>query len=65
LRIPLDWIHEYVDSRLDATQAADALTMMGLEVEEVEEQGASGSPVLDITVMSNRGDCWRRKRTCR
>lgn len=31
--------------------------MMGLEVEEVEEQGASGSAVLDITVMSNRGDC--------
>jgi phenylalanyl-tRNA synthetase beta chain len=57
LRIPLDWVHEYVDSRLDVAQTAEALTMMGLEVEEVEQEGASGSPVLDITVMSNRGDC--------
>ncbi len=57
MRIPLDWVHEYVDSRLDVAQTAEALTMMGLEVEEVEQEGASGSPVLDITVMSNRGDC--------
>ncbi len=57
MRIPLDWVHEYVDSRLDVAQTSEALTMMGLEVEEVEQEGASGSPVLDITVMSNRGDC--------
>jgi len=57
LRIPLDWVHEYVDSRLDVAGTSEALTMMGLEVEEVEQEGASGSPVLDITVMSNRGDC--------
>lgn len=57
MRIPLDWVHEYVDSRLDASQASETLTMMGLEVEEVEDTGPSGSPVLDITVMSNRGDC--------
>ena len=31
--------------------------MLGLEVEEVEDEGASASPVLNVTVMSNRGDC--------
>lgn len=57
MRVPLDWLHEYVDSRLDASATADTLTMLGLEVEEVEDEGASGSPVLNVTVMSNRGDC--------
>jgi len=57
VRIPLDWLADYVENSLDASKTAETLTMMGLEVEEVEATGATGAPVLNIKVMSNRGDC--------
>lgn len=57
MRVPLDWLKDYIDNQFDAAETSDALTMMGLEVEEVEQAGASGAPVLNIKVMSNRGDC--------
>ena len=55
--VPLEWVREYGDTSMDATTASEALTMLGLEVEEVDEEGASGSAVLNVTVTSNRGDC--------
>ncbi|MCC6484240.1 MAG: phenylalanine--tRNA ligase subunit beta [Armatimonadetes bacterium] len=55
--VPLDWISDYVDLRMTPQETAEALTMLGLEVEDWSEAGASGSAVLDITVTSNRGDC--------
>lgn len=55
--VPLDWICDYVDLKMTPLETAEALTMLGLEVEDWTEDGASGSPVLDITVTSNRGDC--------
>lgn len=55
MRIPTDWLHEYVPSDLPVRQLADTLTDVGLEVEAVED--VAGGPVLDIKVTPNRGDC--------
>ncbi|HXG24942.1 MAG TPA: phenylalanine--tRNA ligase subunit beta, partial [Chthonomonadales bacterium] len=55
MRLPVEWIKEYVPVEADAEELAHRLTMAGLEVEEIEEteQGV----VLNITVTPNRGDC--------
>lgn len=55
MRLPVEWIKEYVPVKADAEEIAHRLTMAGFEVEEIEEteQGA----VLNITVTPNRGDC--------
>ena len=45
---------DYVETALTAHQIGDLLTMAGFELEGIEEQG--GETVLDIKVMSNRGD---------
>ncbi len=45
---------DLVDTSLSAEAAGDLLTMAGFELEGIEEVG--GEPVLDIKVMSNRGD---------
>ena len=55
MRLPTDWINECLPNDLSLGDLADALTNLGLEVEAIED--AAGTPVLDIKVMSNRGDC--------
>src|SRR5574340_302998 len=55
MRLPVDWIKEYVPNDLSLRDLADALTNVGLEVEAIE--GAEGAAVFDIKVLSNRGDC--------
>src|SRR5574340_408311 len=55
MRLPVDWIKEYVPNDLSLRDLADALTNVGLEVEAIE--GAEGGAVFDIKVLSNRGDC--------
>ena len=55
MRLPVDWINEYVPNDLTLRDLADALTNVGLEVEAIEAAG--GTAVFDIKVLSNRGDC--------
>ncbi len=45
---------DLVNTRLDAEGVGDLLTMAGFELEGIEE--GLGEPVLDIKVVSNRGD---------
>jgi len=47
-------LRDFVQTRLDAVQLGDLLTMAGFELEGIEE--VDGDSVLDIKVMSNRGD---------
>lgn len=47
-------LKDYVETSLNAEQVADLLTMAGFEVEGLEE--VEGDTVIDIKVMSNRGD---------
>lgn len=47
-------IRDYVNTPLSASEIGDLLTMAGFELEGIEE--VLGEPVLDVKVMSNRGD---------
>ena len=47
-------LHDFVKTSLTAEQLGDLLTMAGFELEGIEE--VEGEAVLDIKVVSNRGD---------
>ena len=55
MKVPLEWLKEYVPIRLAPKALADRLTMAGLEVVGLQEVG--GQTVLDIEVTPNRADC--------
>lgn len=55
MRVPLEWLKEYVSVEATAEEVATRLTMGGLEVEGIEESALG--PVLDVYVTPNRGDC--------
>jgi phenylalanyl-tRNA synthetase beta chain len=55
MRIPVDWLNEYVPNGLSVKELAFILTNVGLEVEAIEEAGATA--VFGIKVTPNRGDC--------
>ncbi len=54
MRVPYGWLLEHLNTDLSPQALADALTMGGLEVEEVD--AFYGEPVLLTKVTSNRGD---------
>ncbi len=55
MRIPIEWLKDFVQVELSPDALAEQLTMAGLEVEEVLDtpQGA----VLSMYLTPNRGDC--------
>ena len=53
--ISYHWLKELTDTRLSPAELRDRLTMVGLAIDAVEEQGADA--VLDVEVPSNRPDC--------
>ena len=55
MRVPLEWLKEYVKIEATPEEIATRLTMGGLEVEGIE-QSAFG-PVIDVYITPNRGDC--------
>lgn len=54
MKFPVSMLKEFVSTKLDAQQIGDLLTMAGFELEGIEE--VEGEAVLDIKVVSNRGD---------
>ncbi len=46
MRVPLSWLREYVDITLKPRELADALTMAGMEVSDVEVAGADWTDVV-------------------
>lgn len=54
MKFPYSMLLDFVRTDLDAGQIGDLLTMAGFELEGIEE--VDGDSVLDIKVMSNRGD---------
>ncbi|AIE83638.1 phenylalanine--tRNA ligase subunit beta [Fimbriimonas ginsengisoli] len=54
MKFPHSMLLDFVQTDLDANAIGDLLTMAGFELEGIEE--VEGEPVLDIKVMSNRGD---------
>ncbi len=55
MRVPFNWLKEYIEGELELKSVADSLTMAGLEVGAVEE--FYGEPVIDIELTPNRADC--------
>ncbi len=54
MKFPYAMLRDFVDTSLNAEQIGDLLTMAGFELEGIEE--VDGDAVLDIKVVSNRGD---------
>ena len=54
MKFPYSMLRDFVETSLDAHQIGDLLTMAGFELEGIEKVGDEF--VLDIKVMSNRGD---------
>ncbi|RYG32738.1 phenylalanine--tRNA ligase subunit beta, partial [bacterium] len=54
MKLPLSMIRDQVATDMSAEAIGDLLTMAGFELEGIEE--VDGEPVLDIKVVSNRGD---------
>ncbi|HUS80526.1 MAG TPA: phenylalanine--tRNA ligase subunit beta, partial [Armatimonadota bacterium] len=60
MRVPYTWLMEYLDTDIAPEELAEALTMGGLEVEEVRdwtsEDGSASDLVLITKITANRGD---------
>ncbi len=69
MKLPIDWLKEYVSFDCSPAELADLLTMAGHEVEEsislsaadAEKAGgtsaSAGRPILNLKITPNRGDC--------
>lgn len=55
MKATYNWLKEFVDFDISPEQLAHAITMAGLEVEEIE--GIDGDTVFDIGITPNRADC--------
>ena len=54
MKLPIEWLREFVETPLDDDALAAALTMAGLEVEETT--ASDDGPVFHTKVTPNRGD---------
>jgi phenylalanyl-tRNA synthetase beta chain len=55
MRVPVEWLKEYVTVRMSPEALAQRLTLAGLEVVGILR--VDGEPVLDLEVTPNRADC--------
>ena len=55
MRVPLDWLREYVTVDGDAEALAERLAALGLPTEAIDRVGAE--VVLDLEITANRADC--------
>lgn len=50
MKVPVSWLKRYVDTKLSGREIADALTMVGLEVEGLERKGPPFNGVVTARV---------------
>ncbi len=55
MRVPYEWLKEFVDITATPEEVAERLTMIGLEVEGSES--VKGDTVFEVNVTPNRPDC--------
>ena len=55
MRLPLSWLREFVDVRVEPARLGDDLTLVGFALDGLETDGRDA--VLDIDVTTNRVDC--------
>ena len=56
MNVSYEWLKEYVPTRLDCRQAAEALTHVGLNVDDIADLEGGDARLL-VEVTSNRPDC--------
>jgi phenylalanyl-tRNA synthetase beta chain len=54
MKLPIEWLREFIDTPLSDDALADKLTMAGLEVEETTP--SDDGPVFHTKITANRGD---------
>jgi len=54
MKIPVSWVRDFVDLKVEAEQLADDLTSIGLACDGIEKFGAEA--VLDLDITTNRVD---------
>lgn len=55
MKVTVEWLRDFVETEVSASQIGDTLTMLGFELECIYESPIG--PVLDFKVTPNRGDC--------
>lgn len=55
MRVSVEWLKEYVSTEANAEEIGSTLTMLGIELEAIEDSEIG--PVLNFKVTPNRGDC--------
>ncbi|MEW6570885.1 MAG: phenylalanine--tRNA ligase subunit beta [Nitrospirota bacterium] len=55
MRVPYEWLKEFIDITATAEEVCSKLTMIGLEVESVES--IEGDVVFEVNITPNRPDC--------
>ncbi|WP_333653940.1 phenylalanine--tRNA ligase subunit beta [Dissulfurispira sp.] len=55
MRVPFEWLKEFIDIKESPHEVAHRLTMIGLEVEAVEQ--VDSDVVFEVNVTPNRPDC--------
>jgi phenylalanyl-tRNA synthetase beta chain len=55
VKVPVSWLREFVDVKVEPERLGEALTRVGLAVEGIDRTG--GDAVLDLDVTTNRVDC--------
>jgi phenylalanyl-tRNA synthetase beta chain len=55
MRVPFEWLKEFVDIAVTPEEVAEKLTMIGHEVEGIES--VDGDKVLEVSITPNRPDC--------
>jgi len=56
MNVSYDWLTDYVETDLGYVEAAQVLTRIGLNVEDIQDL-PDGDGMLDVEVTSNRPDC--------
>ncbi len=55
MRLPLEWLKDYIELDVSAEELANRLTMAGIAVEKIEE--VANDTIMEFDLTPNRGDC--------
>ncbi|MGE5398238.1 MAG: phenylalanine--tRNA ligase subunit beta, partial [Chitinophagales bacterium] len=56
MRLPIEWLKDYVDVDITPEELAHKLTMAGITIEGIER--LENDTILDLDLTPNRGDCY-------
>ena len=56
MKVPYNWLNDYVDINVDAKELGDILTLTGSQLEEVEIQGDNIKNVVCLLYTSDAAD---------